>query len=139
VTNTASVIDVETPPVITLDAGLPGFPDAHHFILVKWGGDASPFSLLRCLDREGLEFVVVPPELFFSDYRPAIDDAGAQRLELRGADDALLVVIITLGDRPQEATANLLGPIVINRHTLHGAQLVLPNAELDVRTPLSSR
>ncbi len=129
----------EAPKVISIEAGLPGFPAAHHFVLVRWGGDDSPFSLLRCIDIEGLEFVVVPPEIFFPSYRAELDEEDADRLRLDQADDALILVILTLGDAPEDTTANLMGPIVINRHTLQAAQVVLAGAGHEVRAPVAAR
>jgi flagellar assembly factor FliW len=135
----AASAEVDQSRVITIDAGLPGFPAARHFVLVRWGGEDSPFSLLQCVDVDDLQFVVVPPEIFFPDYRASVDEEDAGRLHLDNADDALVLVILTLGDSPRDATANLLGPIVINRHTLEAAQVVLASAEYDVRTPVAAR
>lgn len=100
---------------ITFPAGLIGFPAAKRFAIVEWGGDDSPFRLLRSLDDEALAFVVVPPELFFPDYEP----------ELEVGDDDVVLVIVTVPDRAQDATANLLGPIVINTRTGAASQAVL--------------
>ena len=72
-----------------------------------------------------MEFVVTHPGLFFPDYEPEIDDDTAERLELKAADDALLLVIVTVADPVAGSTANLLGPIVVNRHTRAAAQAVL--------------
>jgi flagellar assembly factor FliW len=127
------------PKVISIEPGLPGFPSAHQFVLVRWGGEDSPFSLLKCLDVEGLEFVVVPPEVFFPAYQAEVDEDDADRLRINDPDDALILVILTLGDSPEETTANLLGPIVINRHTLQAAQVVLAGAGHDVRAPVAAR
>lgn len=135
----AAAADRDQTRVITIDAGLPGFPAARHFVLVQWGGDDSPFSLLNCLDVDDLQFVVVPPEVFFPTYQASLDDDDATRLHLDEADDALVLVILTLGDSPQDTTANLLGPIVINRHTLEAAQVVLVGADHDVRAPVAAR
>lgn len=121
---------------LLFESGLPGFPDAHRFTLIRWGDDDSPFSIMRSLDHEGLDFVVVPPMVFFPDYAPEVDDTTAERLELRDSDDALVVVMVTLGQQAVDATANLLGPIVVNRHTRKAAQAVLTNAAYEVRTPL---
>ena len=123
-------------PEITFDTGLPGFPDVHRFALVPWGGASSPFSLLRSLENAELAFVVVPPQLFFPAYEPEIDDATADRLGIGDADDALVLVVVTVGDEPSDATANLLGPLVINRHSRAAAQVVLSNGGFELRTPL---
>jgi flagellar assembly factor FliW len=116
--------------------GLPGFPDAHRFTLVRWGDEESPFSILRSLEQEGLEFVVVPPVVFFPGYTPEVDDTTVGRLDLKTSDDAILLAVVTLGDKPVDATANLMGPIVINRHTRRAAQAVLATSGYELRAPL---
>ena len=121
---------------LVFESGLPGFPDAHRFTLVRWGDDDSPFSIMRSLEHDGLDFVVVPPMVFFPDYEPELDDATATRLELDRGDDAIVLVMVTLGEQATDATANLLGPIIINRHTRHAAQAVLATSGYDLRTAL---
>jgi len=128
-------------PELHFASGLPGFPDARRFVLVRLGDEASPFSVLRSLDDgpgdvPGLEFVVTHPGLFFPDYEPEIDDDIAGRLELKSADDALLLVIVTVTDPVAASTANLLGPIVVNRHTRAAAQAVLGNSGYATREAL---
>jgi flagellar assembly factor FliW len=122
-----------------LDAGLPGFPGVHRFRLMPWGAATGPFSLLMCLDIEDLAFVVAPPAVFFPDYTPAIDRATADRLGLVSPDDAAVYVIVTLGPTPVDATANLLGPLIVNRRNLLAAQVVLEGSGWDVRTRLLSQ
>lgn len=125
-------------PELRFPGGLPGFPGEERFALVQWGGDDSPFSLLKSLDTSGLEFLVVPPTTFFPDYAPDVDDDTVTKLGLTGADDALVLVIVSLADRPQDATANLLGPIVINLHSRIGVQAVLTDGDHDPRRRLVS-
>jgi len=48
----------------------------------------------------------------------------------------LVLVMVTLGPSPAEATANLLAPLVINRHTLEAVQTVLVSSGYDVRSSL---
>lgn len=121
---------------LVFDDGLPGFAGARTFTLVRWGGDDSPFSVLQSTEDESLRFVVVPPHTFFPDYAPVLSDDDVDRLGLHEADDAIVLVVVTLGRHAAEATANLLGPIVVNRHTLAAAQLVLSGQELPARRPL---
>jgi flagellar assembly factor FliW len=123
--------------LVTLEVphGLIGIPDARRFTLSRWGGDDSPYALLRAQDAE-LEFVVVPPSVFFPDYEPVVDDELVEELDLTTADDAVVLVIVTIGDPVDRSTANLLGPIVVNRHTCRAAQAVLSPDEHDPRRPL---
>jgi flagellar assembly factor FliW len=122
-------------PELHFASGLPGFPDARRFVLVRLGDELSPFSVLRSVDGE-VEFVVTHPALFFPDYEPEIDDDTAARLELTSADDAVLLVIVTVADPVAASTANLLGPIVVNRHTRAAAQAVLGSSGYATREAL---
>lgn len=124
-------------PVLEMAAGMPGFPDARRFVLIEWGESGSPFSLLRSLDHESLEFLVAAPVVLFPDYAPELDDVDAGALGLERAEDALVLVIVTVGENAEDATANLLAPIIINVHTLVAAQIALPAAPVeDLRRPL---
>src|SRR5258705_7306231 len=105
-------------------AGLPGFPDQHRFTLTWWG-ESDLFSILRSVEHPDIEFVVVPPFPFFPNYEPELDDTTAERLGINAADDAIVLVIVTLGERPEDATANLMAPIVVNQHSLEATQAVL--------------
>ena len=126
-----------TIPELHFAAGLPGFPDARRFVLVRLGDETSPFSKLRSIDDDSeLEFVVTHPGIFFPEYEPEIDDDTVNRLDLTSADDALLLVIVTVGSPIEASTANLLGPIVVNQHTRAAAQAVLSNSGYATREAL---
>lgn len=127
---------VEEIPELHFAAGIPGFPDAKRFTLVWWGDESSPFSILACLDDPALEFLVVPPLAFFPMYAPEIDDDVVERLGIETEDDVVLLVIVTTGEDASEATANLLAPIVINRHTRQATQAVLTDGDHPLRAPL---
>src|SRR5688572_16344561 len=134
-TMTAALNEAETDlPEITFDGGLPGFPMAQHFALVSW--DEGPFATLQCLDDTSLEFVVVPPVVFFPDYEPEIDDPTCERIGLTAAEDALIIVIVTVGAEVSDSTANLFAPVIINTKTNSGIQAVLTGSDHDLRARL---
>lgn len=124
------------PAVMTFADGLAGFGGRRRFTLSRWGGDESPFSLLRSVDDADLAFVVVPPGLFFDDYQFDLGDDHVVRLGLESVEEALVLVIVTVPDRVQDATANLLGPLVVNTRTLVGVQAVLDPDRWPVRRRL---
>ena len=124
-------------PELHFAHGLPGFPGERRFALVRWGAFEGPYSLMVDLDDPAVRFLVMPPYLFFPDYVVDIDDATAARVHLERAEDCLLLVIVTLTSTPEEATANLLGPVVINLQTREGVQAVLAESGYSTRTPLA--
>lgn len=122
--------------VLRFAGGLPGFPGARHFALVSWGGEDMPYSVLTCLDDPDVRFLVTPPHVFFPDYVVDLDDDTTERLGLADAEDALVLTVVSLGAEPRDATANLLGPIVVNWRTREAVQAVLPRSGYGTRVPL---
>ena len=125
-------------PELTFPGGLPGFPESRRFALVRWGAFEGPYSLMVDLDDPDVRFLVMPPYVFFPDYVVDLDDAVAAKIHLERPEDCLLLVIVTLTGRPEEATANLLGPVVVNLKTREGTQAVLAESGYSTRTPLST-
>lgn len=121
--------------MLTFPNGLVGFAGPQRFTIERWGGDDSPFSLLRSVDDDALAFVVVPPSVFFPDYEPELDDDTAASLA-GSADELVVLVIVTVPDVVREATANLLGPLVVNTTTKTGIQAVLDPDRWPPRRPL---
>jgi flagellar assembly factor FliW len=119
---------------ISLPGGVAGFPDSETFALVELSA-TSPLFRLCSLDAPGLDFLVAPPAVFFPDYAPEIDDASAARLGLTDAEDALLLVLLTVGEDVGCATANLMAPVVINARTRQAAQVVVEGT-YPLRAPL---
>ena len=119
---------------LTLVGGLAGFPHAERYALVEVSA-TSPLFRLRSLEVSDLEFLVVPPSVFFPDYAPEIDDVTAARLGLADAEDALLLLVLTLGTEPGAATANLLAPLLINARNRQAAQVVV-EGDYPLRAPL---
>ena len=109
---------------ITMVGGLTGFTTGERYALVEVS-PTSPLFRLCSLDEPGLDFVVVPPAVFFPDYAPEIDDLTVARLGLTDAADALPLLILTVGADLSSSTANLMAPVVINARTLKAAQVVV--------------
>jgi flagellar assembly factor FliW len=113
--------------------GLPGFPHARRFQFEPLEENLPPFFSMRSLDIDRLRFVVVAPGAVFDNYVVEVPEDDVERLGLHDAEDALVVVIVTVSEPP---TANLLGPVVVNRHTGLSRQVVLTGSGYDVQTPL---
>jgi flagellar assembly factor FliW len=111
-----------------LPQGLIGFKDYTRAELL-YVPDHLPFLWLK-LHRaaESVHFIVIEPGGLVPDYTPELFDADAAALEIADPADALLLNIVTLRQHnPLDATINLIGPIVVNRRTRVGRQLVIAN------------
>ncbi len=114
-------------------AGLVGFPAAQEYVLT--GGEGGVFELLPVAESDP-GFVVVAAAVFYPDYQPVLDDATAERLDLRGADEALVLIIVTVGSDIGAAHGNLFAPVVANTRTGSAAQVVLNGQGFPLRASL---
>jgi len=124
-TNHFGTINVARDQIITVPQGLLGFPDCQRFILIEHQKE-SPFHWFQCLDNPGLAFVIIDPRSIVSDYRIGRLNSYLRELGAESADDLQVFVIVTIPrQRPQEMTANLLGPLLINTKNRQAKQVVL--------------
>ena len=138
--NTAELVEPEKQQVngenvVQLPFGLMGFEQVKNYVLLS-RPEEEPFMWLQMLDKANQAFLVVSPFLVLPDYQPDIPTQDAEFLGLGSPADALVVNIVTLRGNGQ-ATVNLKGPIVINRNTLVGKQVIPNNAtQYALRHPL---
>ncbi|HEY3756990.1 MAG TPA: flagellar assembly protein FliW [Opitutaceae bacterium] len=113
---------------ISLPQGIIGFPEYHSAELVS-SEEHAPFQWLKLKGPKAtVTFVVVEPGGVIPNYELEIFDHDAYSLDLTESADALILNIVTLGrPSPLDATINLVGPILVNRRTLVGRQLVIAN------------
>lgn len=112
-------------PTLTFPVGMAGFPDDREYVLERADDTCTTFRL-RSTSPDGPCFLAIAPSAFFADYEPEIPDDAVLTLDLTGAEDAVLLSLVSVpeGD-PQGATANLFAPVVINHRTRVGAQVIL--------------
>lgn len=118
--------------VLNFPFGLLGFESFKHYVLLARPEEA-PFLWLRVLDRPEIAFLVVSPTAVAPDYAPEIGEEDTRLLDLRAPTDALVFNIVTLRGS-NDATVNLKGPVLVNRRTLVGKQVIPLNAS---RFPVS--
>ncbi|GAA3253305.1 flagellar assembly protein FliW [Dactylosporangium siamense] len=127
--------ETTTLPVIDFVAPMPGFPDDRRFVLVRLE-DTGMLYALTSVDSAGLRFLVVPPAQFFPDYAPEIDDDALAALGVSDGEDLLVLLVVTAGDGVEDATVNLMAPIVLDQRSRRAVQLVLSRSGLSVRQKL---
>ena len=135
-TSTLEARPVLTENIVQMPLGLLGFEQFKRYVLLSRPEEA-PFLWLQVIDEPNLAFVVISPTAVVPDYEPEISDEDVKFLDLRVPEDALVFNIVTVRGQ-NNATVNLKGPVVVNRRTLLGKQIVPLNASnLPVCQPLS--
>ncbi len=122
---------------VEFPAGLPGFPAARRFRLEALGENLRPFRRLHHLADPDISFTVVEPGHLYPDYTIEIDDEHQESLGIDSADHVVTLLMITVPPPPQPPTANLLGPLVVNRMNGRAAQVVQHKSDYKVAEPLS--
>ncbi len=111
--------------VVTVIGGLIGLTSFQKYLIIRYQDD-SPFYWLQCVENPELAMVMLDPHVFKPDYDPSIPQSLNQELDIQNPKEASIFVIITIpAGKPQEMTANLLGPLVINPRSRRAKQLVL--------------
>jgi len=124
-------IEIDDRQRVRMPWGVLGFEDLRDWALL----DASepPFYWLQSLERTEVAFVLIDPLLFRPDYDPGADPAELAGLDLGSAEDQLVFAIVTVPEDTRRMSANLQGPLVVNRRTRVGRQVVSGDPRWGVR------
>jgi flagellar assembly factor FliW len=120
----------------SLPEGLLGFPTYQHFVLSRYqpeDGSVSPFYLLQAKEAE-VYFPLIAPQWVMPQYHLSVSKAVLTKLEAKAAADLVVLAIVTLRKRLEDATVNLQGPLLLNPTSHLGLQLVAER--YPVRHPL---
>ncbi|AGZ46330.1 flagellar assembly protein FliW [Actinoplanes friuliensis] len=117
-------------PIIDMAVPMPGFPAHQQFVLVRLNDEGLLYAFTSIQDPD-LRFLVAPPEPFFPDYAPEIENDVLAALNTKDPDRLLVMVVITAG--VNETTANLLAPIIVDRDSRRAMQVVLTDGNMPVR------
>jgi len=121
--------------IILFEEGLIGFPGDKRFILIE-SESVSPFRVLKCVDSPKIGFLVLDPRAVIKTYERSIPQESWRSLEVVDKSDRLTLVISIIGKNPQESTANLQAPLLINHRKMLGKQLILTTARYSVTQKL---
>jgi flagellar assembly factor FliW len=124
-------IEIEERQRITFPRGLFGFEELHEFALLD--ATQPPFYWLQSVQRVEVAFVLIPPEFFRPDYAPDVDAAELAEIGITEPEDMLVFSIVTIPPSAQRMTANLQGPLILNRRTHVGRQCISPNPQWGIR------
>ena len=126
-TKASGVVEVPEEHIITIPAGLFGFEDFTRFAL--YDSSYKPFVRLQSLEEVTLSFLLIDPFLVCSEYETNIDDRELSKINITDPSEVLVMTLVTVPGNGQPVTTNLLGPLIINKKTREGMQVILNDAE----------
>ena len=125
------LVEVDDDQLFEFYPGLSGFEDQNRYALMD--DDGSMLQWLQAVGAPSVCFGVVDPWGFLSDYAFELPDADADALGVKGSNDVIVRVILTLRSPMAAITANLMAPLVINLTTRLGRQVVLQDSDFPAR------
>jgi flagellar assembly factor FliW len=126
-------IEVDERQKIYFPEGILGFENLKEYILLD--AVQQPFYWLQSLDVQEIAFVLIDPTIFRPDYRPDVSRGELEEIGLGEAEDEQMLVfaIVTVPEDQNKMTANLQGPLIINRREHTGRQCISENPNWKTR------
>ncbi len=113
----------------------PGLEPLAEFDLAPVAG-AEGLYTLTAAERPEIRLFTIDAERHLPGYSPELPDDRAADLGISRPEEALLLAVVT--PSPEGSTVNLLAPVIVNRQTGAGLQLVLDDDALPVRAELAA-
>jgi len=125
-TKAYGTIEINERQKITFPFGILGFESFKDYAILD--AERQPFYWLQSIDVEQVAFVLINPFLIRPDYEMNIDNEELLRIGISDPGKALIFSIATIPADGGPMTANLQGPLVINRDNRMGFQAVLTDS-----------
>ena len=125
------VIEVDEKQKLNFPQGLFGFDDYKDYVL--FDAEHEPFFWLQSVDDQEIAFILVNPFLFRPDYEVNISNEELSEVGISSPENALIFVIVTIPQDGGPMTANLQGPLIINKGKMTAMQAVLSDIRWKTR------
>ncbi len=130
-TKAYGAVDVDERQLVRFPAGLLGFEKFTDYALLD--ARQKPFFYLQSVGLPELAFILIDPFLFRPDYSIDVDDEVLGEIDVKNPTEVLVFAIVTVPPDGAAVTANLMGPIIINKTNRKGMQTVLPDSRWRVK------
>lgn len=103
--------------------GLYGFEEYKDFLLFE--SEYEPFFWLKSKENNSLAFLVVDPFIICTEYELDVDDKMLSKIGVTSPADVFVLSIVTVPSDGSPVTANLQGPLIVNKLNNKCMQIVL--------------
>lgn len=133
-TKAMGTINIVEKQIIELAHGFYGFNQYQSYALID--AEQKPFIWIQSLEKEDLAFLALDPFLVRPDYEIDVDDSLLEPLEIDSPSDVLVFVLITIPVDGSAITANLQGPLIINKKNNKALQAILTDTRWQTKHDL---
>ncbi|NMB17219.1 MAG: flagellar assembly protein FliW [Firmicutes bacterium] len=122
--------------ILEFPSGILGFEEYKGYVILEIRKDGM-FRCLQSTDDPDIAFVIIEPAVFWPDYQVQVEaDVLAELGAIEDPGDVVIYAIVTVPRDVTQMTANLQAPVVINRKTRRGKQVVLTDGKYHTRHPI---
>ncbi|AOQ23398.1 Flagellar assembly factor FliW [Moorella thermoacetica] len=135
-TSRFGMVEVDPNEILTFPEGIPAFEHLRQFFFYPIPENPA-FTWLQAVADPEVAFLLVDPFLFFPGYTVELPASLQEELAIKDPADALVYAVVTIPDGDiRRATANLVGPMIINPTARRGIQYILEGTKYTTRHPL---
>jgi flagellar assembly factor FliW len=128
-------IEVEDESVVYMAEGMLGFTEYRKFVLIRHN-EGSPFLWYQAVEEPNLAFVIVDPFTFFPDYEVLLSREDLDALQATELGNLAVFSVVVIPENPEDMTANLRGPVLINVEKKTARQVVLNDERYSPHQPI---
>lgn len=130
-------IEVDEIKAVHFPDGLLGFPGKKNYIIMEHK-PGSPFLWLQSMDSPDLAFVMINPFLLDREYLKDLSKDEEALLKNERDEEILVFSLVAIPKgRVEDATVNLMGPIIVEAKSRNAKQVILANSGYNHRHPLT--
>lgn len=128
-TVTLGQLDINEDQIYHFPKGIPGFEHETDFAVIDL--QEGPFSYLQSLKTDNLALLLTDPFVFYKSYEFELPESETEELAIQTSVQVRAVV--TIKEKLEESTLNLLAPIVFNPDKRIGKQVVLHRSDYSTK------
>jgi flagellar assembly factor FliW len=127
-------VTIDEEKIVTFDKGIFGFETSKRFIVLLEGDvEATPFTWLQSLDDSDICLPLINPMMWFSSYTPDVDDELVASIGEMDQELLDVFTVVVIPDDVKDMTTNLRAPIIVNRQSHKGIQVIVNDEEYGIK------
>lgn len=128
-------VEVDQSRIIRFEEGIYGFENLKDYAILYDTEDTEmqAFCWLQSIDDSEICLPMIDPISWFPTYSPEIRDEHILKIGELNENDLSVFAVIVVPDKFEDITANLKAPVIVNKETYKGIQVIVEGEEYQVR------